>query len=494
MTPTAVLWSCLSLVLASPVALAAEGSRPQVTIYNDGFASVKERRKLDLKKGDSELRLTDMTSLLEPDSVVLRDLTNPGSLRVYEQNYEAHPLSADSMLAKSEGQTLEFEQINQATGARSMVQGKVLRVGRQHRADGLFNAYYRDQINMAYTDYIVERDDKIGFGLPGQPLFNALDPGGFLNPTLFWKLSATTAGPREVEISYLTGGLRWEATYNLFAERGDSYGLVGWATLENQTGKDFEPSDVKLVGGDVHRVGEAWANRNRIEPGGFDDDTDTYVPPRRLDEYHLYTLPRPTALRDGETKQTEFFRATNIPARRFYEYEGARPEEEWYRDPYEESYGRKGAHTVATVLEIPNTAKCGLGIPLPKGTVKIYRPDIDGRNEFIGEDEIAHTPKDETVRLRLGKAFDLVGQRRQVRSESDRDARTLDESFEVRLRNHKAEAVRIRVREHLWRSNNWQVVEESQAFDRVDARTIEFQVPVEADSEAVVTYTAHYTL
>ena len=465
----------------------------QLTIYNQDFAAVKERRVLDLVKGENEVRVTGMTSQLEPDSVVLRDLKSPGALRILEQNYDSNPLSSQYMLRAAEGQVIEFELPMTSTGEQRIVKGKVIRAGSQPD--------YYQRVAASEGEPIVEIDGKVHFGLPGKPIFSALDGGAFLKPTLRWQLASDAGGRHDVEISYLTGGFHWDATYNLVATKGDAFDLVGWVTLENRSGKDFDQTAVKLIAGDVNRVtpdrqrhvsyDAAYAMSAKMASGG--------VTERSFEEYHLYTLPRPTALHDRETKQVEFLRAAQVPAKRSYVYDGARLDRNETYQSWSQSAGTQSNQTVATMLEVVNSEKSGLGVPLPRGTAKLYRKDLDGRSEFVGEDQIRHTPRNETLRLSLGNAFDITGERKQTNYEQGKTGGsgaprrdTVDESFEIKVRNHKAEAVEVRVVEHLWRGHEWSIVDKSQDFTKTDATTIEFRVPVASEGEGTVRYTVHY--
>jgi hypothetical protein len=465
---------------------ASQGSETQLTIYNDNFASVKERRTLDLKRGENEVQISGMTSQLEPDSVVLRDLKNPSALRILEQDYEANPLSQGHMLQTAEGQVLDFEVVNPQTNEKRILKAKIIRAASSNPGGYQYGA------PAGTGEPIVEVDGKISFGLPGKPLFDALDPKAFLKPTLLWKLEAESGGQHEIEVAYLTGGFKWEASYNFVADKGDAFDVLGWVTLENLSGKDFEEARVKLVAGDVHRVVQGQ-NYPRAYAAKAMAAEAPPVTERSFEEYHLYTLPRPTALRDRETKQVEFLRASNVPAKRIYVYDGRAPNQYGYQ-PRIASAGTESNPDVGVVLEVVNSEHNGLGIPLPKGKVKLYRRDIDGRNEFVGEDEIRHTPKDETLRLNMGNAFDITGERRQTNFTEGRppDRNTATESFEIKLRNHKKESIEVRVVEHLWRSHEWEISENSHDYKKIDASTIEFRVPVKPDGESAVTYTVRY--
>ena len=480
----------------------------QLTIYNQNFATVKETRTFTLPKGESEVRVTDITAHLEPDSVILRDLKNAGAICILEQNYESDPLSEGLLLRKSEGKTLDFEITVPQTGEKKIVKGKILRSGYVPHVQAFRR--YGQQYSMTQMAYaspqgggqpIVEVEGKIQFGLPGKPIFDALDPKAFLKPTLLWRLWADKAGPHECEFSYLTGGMRWEATYNAVApEKGDVFDLIGWVTLENMSGKDFENASVKLMAGDVARA------RPEGEPYGYSDVSELMrasagpaaVTERAFEEYHLYTLARPTTVLDREIKQVEFVRAANVPAKRIYVYDGFKLDRryrgwDYHNIRHNAEYGTVCNPKVWVMLEFQNAEKSHLGMPLPKGEVKIYRRDVDGRNEFIGEDRIDHTPKDETVRLYTGNAFDVVGERRQTNFKLDERGHWADESFEIKLRNHKKEEIEVRVVEHMYRWIQWEITGETMEHIKTDARTIEFRPKVPADGQAIINYTVHYT-
>ena len=482
-------------------------SQTQLTIYNQNFAVVKERRALELKQGENEVRITDLTAHLEPDSVVLRDLTRPGSILILEQNYESDPLSEGLLLCKSEGKLLDFEITMPQTGEKRIVKGKILRSGYVPHTSALRR--YGQQYAYAQMQFsspqgggqpIVEVEGKIQFGLPGKPIFNALDPKAFLKPTLLWRLWTDSGGKHETEFSYLTGGMRWEATYNAVApEKGDAFDLIGWVTLENVSGKDFEGASVKLMAGDVARARPEEEVSYAARAGMAEAMArPAPVTERAFDEYHLYTLPRPVSVLDREIKQVEFVRAANVPAQRLYVYDGFASDPRYRGWDYEAirtraEYGTVSQRKVWVMLEFRNSREARLGMPLPKGKVKIYRRDIDGRNEFVGEDQIDHTPRDETVRLYTGNAFDLAGERRQTDFKLDTRGHWADESFEIKVRNHKKEGVEVRVVEHLYRWIQWNVSAKSLDFLKTDTRTMEFRPKIPADAEAVITYTVHYS-
>jgi hypothetical protein len=483
-TRSALPAAVLLAVLGSAAARAADrATGPQITIYNENFALVKETRSFVLKEGPNAVRVSDVTALLEPDSVVLRDLGDPDSIRILEQDYEGDPLSQGFLLKQSEGKILQFQTVNPATGKVEIRTGRVIRSGYLPRSyawqsfGGGVATAPQEVLEGGGSSPIIEMDGRIQFALPGLPLFETPGADAILKPTIQWTLESARPGGHEVEFSYLTGGMRWEATYNLVApEKGDRFDLVGWVTLENRSGAEFKDARLKLMAGEVSRARPEGADAMRAM--GSMAKEAAPAPPvteKAFDEYHLYTLQRPTTLADREIKQVEFCRGAAVPGSRLYVYDGAESETK-----------------VAAVLEFTNGRASGLGMPLPKGTLKIYRADSDGRREFIGEDRIDHTPADEKVRVRLGNAFDLVGERRQTDSQVDSARRRAEEGFEIKLRNHKKEAVEIRVVEHLYRWTDWRIETSSDPYIRTDSRTAEFRVKVPPDGEKVVSYRVRY--
>ena len=494
------------LLVAALLVVSTASAQTQLTIYNQNFATVKELRKLPLVKGENEVRVSEITAHLEPESVILRALRRPDALQILEQNYESDPLSEGLLLRKSEGKWLDFE-IAMPNGDKKIIKGKILRSGYVPHTEAFQR--YGQQYAMAQSFYsnpqgggqpIVEVEGKIQFGLPGKAIFDALDPKAFLKPTLLWRLWSAEAGSQEVEFSYLTGGMRWEANYNAIApEKGDTFDIIGWVTLENMSGMDFENSSVKLMAGDVARIQQPGV------AGGvgyaMDEASRAAAPAvteRAFEEYHLYTLERPTTVLDREIKQVEFVRASNVPAARIYVYDGFRIDARYRGWDYssirtQAEYGTASNPKVWVMLEFKNSEASHLGMPLPKGNVKVYRRDLDGRNEFIGEDAIDHTPRDETVRLYTGNAFDIVGERRQTNFQLDSNGHWADESFEIKVRNHKKETVQVRVVEHMYRWIQWNLAVKSMVHKKTDARTIEFRPTIAPGGEAVITYTVHYT-
>ncbi len=489
-------------VLAFCLAAAADSS---LTIYNQNFAVVRETLPLDLHAGTNDVSLTQITAHLEPDSVILRDPQGKRALQILEQNYRADPISQGLLLSLYEGKEIDFL-VAKGEGKEDIVRGKIIRSGYQSHPSTpgvpwFEYPYLPEQIARAAAESggqpIIAVNGKLRFSLPGQPLFPTLADDTILKPTIHWVLETDTPGKLDAELSYITGGMRWEADYSMLTQaKGEAIDVIGWVTMDNQSGKTFEQAHIKLLAGNV----------SKIQP----EATYTYagrataaaksapVSEKAFEEYHLYTLSRPATLHDRETKQVEFLRAEGVQAQRLYVYDGARIDRNRYYSPesirQEREYGTQSNPKVWVMREFKNSKENHLGIPLPKGRMRFYRPDDDGRLEFVGENTIDHTPRDETVRVYTGDAFDLVGERRRTEYQIDTARNWLDEAFEIKLRNRKESgAVEIRVVEHLYRWTNWQITDKSDPFTKTDSQTIEFRVPVPAGQEKVVTYKVHYT-
>jgi len=324
--------------------------------------------------------------------------------------------------------------------------------------------------------------------------FPALPEGLITRPTLVWQVESVQGDLQDVEVTYLTGGVNWQANYIVvLADDEQSLDLDGWVTLNNRSGTSYQDAKLKLIAGDIHR---AARDDYVVEKEVFmaaEAAPAPQVEERQFFEYHLYEVQRPVTVKDQQTKQIEFATATGVPATKFFVYDGAQISF-WgaYQPVDDPSYGTASNKKVMVMLEFANTEEAGLGIPLPKGTLRVFKQDVDGSTLLIGEDSIDHTPKDENLRLYVGDAFDIVGERIQTDFRVEYDEDWMEESYEITLRNHKDEDVEVRVVEHLFRWTEWQILESSHDYEKMDAQTIEFRVPVEAGGETVVTYTVRY--
>jgi hypothetical protein len=454
----------LLLLAAASVSLAAD---PALTIYNGGYAVVRETLPIDLKSGVNQVSFAGATAQVEADSVILRDVAGKAEFQILEQSYRNDPVSQSMLLSLFEGKTLEFVR-REANKPDSVIIGKVVRSGFVPGG--------------SFVEPIIEVDGKLQFLLPGSPIFPSLGTDNVLKPTLNWKLNSASSGRIDAEVAYLSRGFTWEASYNLVApEKGDTVDIVGWVTMNNQSGMLFNDAKIKLMAGDVHRVAEnlampfAGASKGRAMMAV----ADAVVTEKSFDEFHLYTLGNPVTLRDKETKQVEFVRATGVKAERVYVFDGL--------------YQGGGVGKVQVYREFKNAEANKLGLALPKGKVRFYSQDADRQLEFVGENQIDHTPKDETIRVLTGNSFDLVGEHRITNENEDGANRVATQTVEIKVRNRKKEPVEIRVREHAVRSNTWTLTAKSQPHEKKDAQTFEFRVPLQPDEEKVITYTIRYT-
>lgn len=486
-------------------------AEPALTIYNQNFAVVRDSVPLDLQPGVNRVSFANTTAHLEPDSVILRDPAGKVRLQILEQNYRNDPLSQGLLLSLFEGKTIDFF-IKETNKPDRTVPGKIIRSGYVPHSTGAMQRYgqqyYQQQMAMAYggaagvSEPVIELDGKIQFGLPGQPIFPSLGDDTILKPALSWQIETDRAAKFDAELAYVTGGMSWEADYNVVApEKGDLIDLTGWVTMDNQSGRSFESARIKLMAGDVSKL-QPQENERRAQvafAAGALSDMSTPVKEKAFDEFHLYTLQRPATLRDRETKQVEFVRASGVKSERIYIYDGLNIDWNRYRGQSpdwmrrNEEIGAESNTKVAVMREFKNSEANHLGIPLPKGRVRFYRQDDDGRLEFTGENVIDHTPKDEAIRVYTGNAFDLVGERRRTNFQVDGSNHWARESFEIKVRNHKKEPVEIRVVEHLFRWVNWEITQKSDAFTKTNAQEMKFTVALKPDEEKTITYTVHYS-
>lgn len=454
-----------------PALVAAEGEGVELAVYNQDLALVKDVRSLTLTQGLNEVRFTDVAAQIDPTSVHFRSLTDPEGTVVLEQNYEYDIVGSSKLLQK-----YVDREISLVTEDGQRYVGTLLSGDQDvilQSADG--------QVTVVRLDQIKE------FAFP------ALPEGLITRPTLVWRVESATGEDQTVEVTYLTNGVNWWANYVLvLADDEQSFDLNGWVTLDNRSGTSYQDAKLKLIAGDIHRASTA--------DGVMEKEMDYEAAPavsqveeRAFFEYHLYEVQRPVTVRDQQTKQIEFVTGADVPAAKFFVYDGSRLSFWSYDQPLNDpAYGTASNKAVMVMLEFQNGKEEGLGVPLPRGTLRVFKKDVDGSTLLIGEDAIDHTPQDETVRLYIGDAFDIVGARVQTDFKVDDDEDWMEESFKITLRNHKDEAVEVRVVEHLFRWSEWTIPAESLEHEKQDAQTIEFRVPVEADGEAVVTYTVRY--
>jgi hypothetical protein len=444
----------------------------ELTVYNQNIALVRDTRPFGLEQGVNEVRFSDVASQIDPTSVHFRSLTDPEGTAVLEQNYEYDIVGTQKLMQKYVDQEIEL-----VAQDGSLYQGTLLSA-----ADDVILQDANGGVTVVRLDQVQQ------FNFPELP------EGLITKPTLVWLLAAEQTGDQDVEVTYMTGGINWHADYVVQLNEDDTaLDLNGWITLDNRSGATYSDANLKLVAGDVNVIREARAAADRV----FALEAEALpaaapaVEERELFEYHLYDVQRPVTVRDNQTKQIEFTSATDVPAEKFFVYDGA-PGLGFYGyavpDP---GYGTYSNPDVNIYLQCENEEENGLGIPLPAGRVRVYKADVDGSLQFVGEDQIDHTPRDESVRLLLGNAFDIIGERRQTDFQQlGRDV--VEESFEITVRNHKDEDVEVRVLEHLFRWSEWEIVQESAEHIKLDQGTAEWRLPVPADGETTLTYTVRY--
>jgi len=429
-----------------------------ITVYNQDFGLVREVRGVDLGTGRVALEFRDVAERIQPETVHIRAMDAPTALRVLEQNYRYDLLSPQKLLEKYVGRKVRIYRWNDVTGrdeeheaeVLSTNQGTILRIG-----------------------------DEITYGFPGRISFPEIPENLIAKPTLVWLLDSRRAR-QDLEVSYLTRGLNWKADYVLVLDDKDVRGdLTGWVTLTNRSGASYENARLKLVAGDVQRVAET---KERPAPRRM-EMMMAEAPPQFQEEaffeYHLYTLQRPTDLLQNEQKQVTLIEAPDIEVHKRLLFRGT----SYY---FRGSHGRVESNKkVGVYLDIQNRKENGLGIPLPKGIVRVYKADASGAQQFIGEDRIDHTPRDERIRIKMGEAFDVVGDRRQMEYKALGKCSS-ESAWEIDLRNHKDEEAEVEVFEPV--GGDWRIISSSHEHTRVDARTFTFKVTVPAHGEVTVTY------
>ncbi len=470
-----LLVAAAGLVQTPTPASAQERDSVSLTIYNQGTALVQDRRTFPLEQGVMTLDFTDVAASIDSTSVSFKSLTDPLGTRVLEQNYVFDLVGSSALLERYLDERIEIVTNDGTAFAGQLLSGRngeiILR-----QDDGQVQVI--NQVNI--------RDLR----------FPALPEGLITRPTLRWLLDVAQAGPQQVELTYLTGGLNWSADYILLLATDEtSLDVNGWITLTNVSGAGFREAQLKLIAGDVNRLPEPemMYDMAAAMPADGAMAQERQVEQRDFSEYKLYEVARPVTVADNETKQVEFVSATGVSASTFFVYNGGSPFYGYYGPVTDQYYGQSGITDVQNWLEFSTGEESGLDAALPAGRVRVYQEDIDGAALLIGENQIDHTAKGETIELYLGNAFDLVGERIQ----SDfiyLGTNVLEETYQITLRNRKeTDAVEIRVPENLFRWSNWEILNSSDDWTKVDSNSIEFRVTVPPGGEKVITYTVRYS-
>jgi len=469
--PLAVLLTLPCAVLAADAEQSVTLQEQQsvaVTIYNENLALVKDQRKVQLGSGQSALAFRDVSAHMRPETALLRSLTSPGKLSVIEQNFDFDLLTPQKLLEKYVGKSVGVIRTNHATGAETTEQAQVL---------------------AANSGVVLKFGDRIETGVPGRIVYPDV-PGNLRDrPTLVMSLNNGGAAQQEVELSYLTGGLAWKADY--VAELNatdDKLDLSGWVTLTNTSGATYNNARLQLVAGDVNTVKQAapmsvgamrkMAMADKVQESSMREEG--------LLDYHLYTLNRPTTIAENQTKQVSLLTASSITARKELLLRGA----DYY---YQSSYGDLGQKLkVGVFVEFDNKESSRLGLPLPKGVIRVYKKDASGNAQFVGEDSIDHTPRNEKVRLKLGDAFDVTADKKQTDFKklagTSKYNYVFESAYEIVLKNAKKEPVTVTVQEPM--PGDWKIINESLPSTKAASNTATWQVTVPAEGKTSLTYRA----
>ena len=447
-----------------------------LTIYNDNFALIKDTRILDLQAGITEFRFTDVAASIEPESVRFHSLDNDKT-RIVEQNFQFDIVNSLKVLNKYIGRKIEI----------------LTRNG--HIINGTLLNHEKGQL-------IIRIDNEIRFVMLRQiqaiRLAN-LPKGLIIRPTLVWQIYSPITGKQKVQLDYLAKNINWRVDYNAeLASDEKTISLTGWVTITNNSGTDFPKANITLIAGKPN-------NPNNVYSYGIDYLRTISTPNVKLSaargndksesfsEYHLYRLPNETNLKNKQIKQIKLIQANNVAVRKIYLYDGAKVQFYPYRTYFTPEFGRNSNKKVNVIIEIANNSDNNLGIALPQGLARIYKRDKDRSLEFVGEDKIPSTSADEKIMLYLGDAFDITGNR--IQTDFKRiSSHTIEEAFEITLKNHKSEPVNIIVIEKLYRCANWTILSASDKYRKLNARTIKFDIPIKPNTEKKITYRVRYEM
>jgi hypothetical protein len=432
-----------------------------MTIYNVNLGLVKDQRRISLDKGIGELRFMDVAAQIIPTSVSIRSLIDPQSLQILEQNYEYDLLNPQKLLDKYVGKEVKLYYKNPYTDKEEIVTATLL----SNNGGPIFKI-----------------GEEITFGHPGRVIFPKVPDNLISKPTLVWLLQNTLSQPQRIEATYLTNGINWRADYVVtLNDKDDQADLSGWVTIDNKSGATYQDAKLKLVAGDVNRVRDEWEYRDKMLRGAIAETkkAEPQFKEEEFFEYHIYTLQRPATIKENQTKQISLVTAHAVPVKKELIYYGA---QSYYRSQYGDVISNQ---KIGVFVELANKKENNLGIPLPKGTIRVYKNDREGSLQFVGEDAIDHTPKDEKVRIKLGDAFDVVASRKQTDWKKIAGD-TYEAAFEISVRNHKKEDVSVRVIEPI--PGDWEMLSSSHEHTKTDASTAEFILPVPKDKETKLTY------
>jgi hypothetical protein len=431
-----------------------------LTIYNSNVGVVKETRLVNLPQGIQTLRFTDVPGRIDPATVNLKSLVEAASVRILEQNFEYDLVSQQKLLEKFVGQKVDLVWLNPDTKKEETVEATLLSI---------------------QGGNIFQIGDRISLGHPGRIVLSKIPEGLSLRPALFWLLENKLAGAQRLEVTYLTSGINWKADYLAILNPADTQlDLTGSVTIENRSGAGYRNAVLRLVAGDIQRVREEKVpDRAAPRMAAAAMEAAPQFKEESFFEYHLYTLDRGTTLRDNQTKQLLLFNAPQVPVSKLYLLQG---QPHYYGSRYD-LRGQKPR--VGVFLEMVNRQENRLGMPLPKGTVRVYKADQDGTLQFAGEDRIDHTPRNEKFKVKIGEVFDVAAERVQT-DFKQLETKLHETAFEVTLRNQKNEDIRVLVEEPI--PGSWEMISNTHPYEKIQANLIRFIVPVGKGQEVKVRY------
>jgi len=464
-----------------PYFIEQQASNPNGRVNIPGYAIVRSIAPMSLERGVSNLQFTDVAAGIDPTTVSFKSLTHPETTKVFEQNYKYDLVGTGRILERYLGKEITIQQI--MGESFNVIKGRLMA---SNGDDIILQLSSGEMLSVSFDSRNI--------------VFPELPEGLITRPTLDWLVNAERSGEHEIQVSYETKGMTWWSDYNIiYHEKDETLDLNSWVTIVNQSGGSFEDAKLKLIAGDVNRAPQrqvpqqarlrsTLAESDSVAPAGFTE--------KSLFEYHLYTLGRPASLPDRSIKQLELFPAAySVPVTKKLIFDLGFSSWGYSRRPNSGSgnpYATEG--DVKVFLEFNNDKNSGLGVPMPAGRIRVSQKDPeDGNLEFIGEDNLDHTPRNEQISIKLGNAFDVVGERKQLNYRWDQKQQWIEETIEVKLRNQKEESVEVVVRESLFRWSNWKIINNTDEYQKQNASSIEFVVGIKPEQEKVIRYTARYS-
>ena len=467
------LFLTFSLLLGSSIAAADvqrstldDQKQLAITIYNQDLALVKDRRAVRMNTGPVSLTFRDVSTNMRPETALLRSVTAPGSVRVIEQNFDQNVLTPQKLLERHVGKTVGIIRTNPATGAETREQAEVL---------------------SAQDGVVLKIGDRIETSAPGRIVFDSIPVGLSERPTLNLSLDNRGAQQQELELSYLTGGLAWKADYVAELNAADDrLDISGWFTITNASGTAYRNAALQLVAGDVNRARQGMTMAAMVRTDAKFASGSESVSQESFADYHLYTVGRPVTISENQTKQIALLSASDVPVRREWVVRGS---DYFYRSAQGTTVQKM---KIGMFIELNNSQDARLGMPLPKGILRIYKKDSRGNVQFVGEDNINHTPVNEKLRLKLGDAFDVTAQRQQTDffkvPGNDKHENAFESTHEIVLKNAKKEAVTVKVQETV--PGDWRILSESHPHKKESGNSAVWQIRVPAEGQATLTYRA----